>query len=120
MKAALSWLMTLPLVLIGCLTLPVSGSTSRSATAEYVYLGSHATPTLTTARRRKDRRPAAVLQAMQRAYALEQGKELAAAMRAYRRLLGAIAGDDRFVETRDDIKSALARAEKELANASWG
>jgi hypothetical protein len=54
MKAVLTSLLTLPLVLIGSLTLPVSGSSLQSGSAEYNYRRPLISVTPATRRRRKE------------------------------------------------------------------
>jgi hypothetical protein len=115
MEAVLSSMLTLPHVLLGCLTLPAPGSSLEYETALLKPLRALANPTPATGRRRRELRVRSVERGIDRARKLSQFERFEEAVQVYRTLLTATEGDERFAASRDRIESALAALEGQLA-----
>jgi hypothetical protein len=113
MQAVLSSMLALPHVLLGCLTLPVPGSSLEYETALVKPLRTLANPTPATGRRR-ELLVRSVERGIDRARKLSQAERFDEAVQVYRTLLTATEGDERFAASRDRIESALAALELRL------
>jgi hypothetical protein len=114
MKAVLSSMLTLPHVLLGCLTLPVPGSSLEYETALVKPLRTLANPTPATGRRRRELHVRSIERGIDRARKLSQSERFEEAVQVYRTLLTATEGDERFAASRDRIETALAALELRL------
>jgi hypothetical protein len=114
MKPVISSKTTLPLVLLGCLTVPVPGPSSECEKPVYKPLRTLANPTRSPGRRRRELPVRSVERGIDRARMLSEAARYAEAIDAYRTLLRATEGDERFGASRARVAAALAALESRL------